>query len=127
MADDLAHRDQISRERQEHPGDASRNVGDERQQCRHEQECGRIDQRIVAVEWMADRGRLHRLVNRSVIGGFRMAVEDLAAGGPEVDEVGRERLAVRADEPTALNNMPPDRPRSRHTAQKQVSSTGRVR
>src|SRR5262249_28633351 len=58
---------------------------------------------VVGCKAGAGGGSLGRLVRGDVVDGHGMPIERLAAGGPDVDEVGGNRLAVAVDEPAPLH------------------------
>ena len=102
IADDRAHRRGVERKRQRDPAGIRRDVRKQREQRRDEQERRWIGPLIVAGKAVPDGGVLHLLVNGPVVGRSRLAIEHEAAGRPDIHEILRPRLAVRADQPRAV-------------------------
>ena len=117
IADDAANGRRIGGKCQQGPGRLRLHIGQEREQRRRKQERRRINPGIVALEGMSDGCNFGRFVERDVVGGGRVAIEDLPAAGPHVDEVGGDGVTLRVDEPSCLEQTrPQDRPPAPRTA-----------
>ena len=85
---------EIGHEAYRSPADEGHRIGKMRQQARDEQEGRRIMPGEVALITLAEHRDLHLLLNIPVIGPGRMAIEHQFAGGPDVDEIGRDAQAL---------------------------------
>jgi hypothetical protein len=101
LADDHADGGHVGGKRQQRPEHLRRG---QRQRCGergHEQERRRIEPSVVAVERVADAGIFDRLVDRLVVGGRGASLQHETAGGPDVDEIGRDEAAFAVEQPEA--------------------------
>ena len=103
IADNAANGRHIERKGQEHPCCIGLNIGNEREQRRHKQKRRWVVPGKLAMERMSERCNLSRLLDGDVISGGRISIEGLPASGPHIDEVGRDRVALRINQPTAVD------------------------
>ena len=119
MADDRPDGERVSRKGDQHPGGERREVRHQRQQAGDEQERRRIEPGKITIEAAPERGVFGRLVDGPVVDRRRVTFEHEPAGGPDIDEIRRDAVAVGVDHPVAERKGGSQKHRLRDAKRKQ--------